>query len=106
MIRAFVTRIQKGFSLFVQRRPALSYLSEDHSTTKVPDDVMEGYFAVLAVKGEETKRFVVGLDYLSDPEFLGLLDQAREEFGFRQKGTLAIPCRPQELQKILNGTKA
>ncbi|KAJ1418960.1 Small auxin-up RNA [Sesbania bispinosa] len=67
---------------------------------------MEGHFVVLATKGEESKRFVVKLDYLSDPAFLRLLDQAREEFGFRQKGALAVPCRPQELQKILDDPKA
>ncbi|RDX69103.1 hypothetical protein CR513_51826, partial [Mucuna pruriens] len=107
MLRYFVGRIQKGLSVFVSRRPALSYLQgEDHGTTAAPDDVMEGYFAVLAIKGEETKRFIVGLDYLTDPAFLGLLDQAREEFGFRQQGALALPCRPQELQNILNGPKA
>ncbi|KAK7345527.1 hypothetical protein VNO77_16131 [Canavalia gladiata] len=107
MLRTFVERIQKGLSHFVPRRYALSHLqSEDHATSVVADDVMEGYFAVLAVKGEETKRFIVGLDYLSDPAFLGLLDQAREEYGFRQEGTLAVPCQPQELQKILDGLKA
>ncbi|KAG4959535.1 hypothetical protein AAZX31_13G125800 [Glycine max] len=107
MLRNFVGRIQKGLSLFVARRPAaFSYFSEDRATTAAPDDVKEGYFAVHAIKGEETKRFIVGLDYLNDPAFLGLLDQAQEEFGFRQKGALVLPCCPQELQKILNGPKA
>jgi SAUR family protein len=66
---------------------------------------MKGYFAVLAKKGVETRRFVVGLDYLIDPTFLGLLDDAWEEYGFRQKGTLVVPCRPIELQNILDGRK-
>ncbi|TKY52948.1 Auxin-responsive protein SAUR72 [Spatholobus suberectus] len=106
MLRYFVGRIQKGLSLFVPRRPAaFSYFSEDHAATRAPDDVMEGYFSVLAIKGGETKRFIVGLDYLTDPAFLGLLDQAREEYGFRQQGALALPCRPQELQKILDAPK-
>ncbi|KAK7392455.1 hypothetical protein VNO78_20894 [Psophocarpus tetragonolobus] len=102
MLRYFVGRIQKGLSMLVTRRPALSYFSEDGAT----DDVMEGYFAVVAIKGGETKRFIVGLDYLNDPAFLGLLDQAREEYGFRQHGALALPCRPQDLQKILDTSKA
>jgi len=105
MLRSFVGKIEKGVSHFVHRRPPLNYLSEA-TTSVVPDDVREGYFAVLAIKGGESKRFVVGLHYLNDPAFMVLLDQAQEEFGFRQKGALAIPCQPQELQKILDGWKA
>ncbi|TKY52955.1 Auxin-responsive protein SAUR32 [Spatholobus suberectus] len=100
MLRSFVGKIEKGVSLFAHRRPPLRYFSE------VPDDVREGYFAVLATKDGESKRFIVGLHYLTDPAFLGLLDQAQEEFGFRQQGALAIPCQPQELRKILDGRKA
>ncbi|KAK7392458.1 hypothetical protein VNO78_20897 [Psophocarpus tetragonolobus] len=96
--RSFIGKIEKGVSHFVHRRP---YLSE--ATSVVPDDVREGSFAVLATKGEETKRFIVGLHYLNDPAFLRLLNQAEEEFGFKQKGALAIPCQPQELQNILDG---
>jgi SAUR family protein len=66
---------------------------------------MKGYFAVLARKGEETRRFIVGLDYLTDPAFVGLLDEAWKEYGFGQKGTLVVPCRPIELQNILDGRK-
>ncbi|KAI4349119.1 hypothetical protein L6164_009755 [Bauhinia variegata] len=89
-------------------RRSLSYLNEDQlvaAIAGVPDDVREGHFAVLAIKGEETKRFVIELDYLNDPAFLGLLDLAKEEYGFRNKGALAVPCRPQELQKILDDRK-
>lgn len=108
MLRSFVGKIQKSLSLFVPRRPALTHFNEDQleAANGVPDDVMEGHFAVLAIKGEESKRFVVELDYLTDPAFLGLLDQAGEEYGFKQKGALAVPCWPQELQKILDDRKA
>jgi len=105
MLSSFVGKAQKSLSLFVPRKHALSYRNEDHATTGLPDDVMKGYFVVLARKGEETRRFVVGLDYLTDPAFLGLLDEAWEEYGFRQKGTLVVPCRPIELQNILDGRK-
>jgi SAUR family protein len=105
MLSSFVGKVQKSLSLFVPRKHALSYWSEDHATTGVADDVMKGYFAVLAKKGVETRRFIVGLDYLTDPAFLGLLDEAWEEYGFRQKGTLVVPCRPIELQNILDGRK-
>ncbi|KAG5112980.1 hypothetical protein JHK82_036249 [Glycine max] len=30
----------------------------------------------------------------------------KEEYGFRQQGVLALSCRPQELQKILDAPKA
>ncbi|TKY52950.1 Auxin-responsive protein SAUR32 [Spatholobus suberectus] len=97
LIRSFVGKIQKGLSL--------SYFNESplENTNVVPNDVRKGYFAVLAIKDGETKRFVVELDYLNNPVFLGLLDQAREEYGFGQQGTVAVPCRPQELQKIIDG---
>ncbi|KAK7277519.1 hypothetical protein RJT34_22533 [Clitoria ternatea] len=104
MIRSyFAEKIQKGLSVFAQRRPALNYLSEAKGLMAA--EVREGCFAVLAIKGGETKRFIIGLDYLTDPAFLGLLDQAQEEFGFTHKGALAVPCQPQELQNILDARK-
>ncbi|EXB22450.1 hypothetical protein L484_002175 [Morus notabilis] len=69
--------------------------------TTVPDDVKEGHFAVLAMKGSETKRFIINLKYLTSPTFLRLLEQAEEEYGFEQTGALVVPCRPDELHKIL-----
>lgn len=62
--------------------------------------VREGHLVVIANKGWKPKRFVIELGYLNHPEFLKLLKQAEEEFGFCQEGALAIPCRPDELQKI------
>lgn len=102
MLRSFVGKVEKGVSHIVQRRPAVRYYSEG---TSVGDDVREGYFAVLAMKGGESKRFIVGLHYLNDPAFLGLLRQAEQEFGFRQMGALAVPCQPQELQNILDASR-
>ncbi|CAJ1921259.1 unnamed protein product [Sphenostylis stenocarpa] len=105
MIRSFVGKIQKGVSQIGPGKPALNYVNENQLKTinVVPGDVSKGYFAVIAIKDGEIKRFVVELDYLTNPAFLGLLDQAGEEYGFNQQGTLAVPCRPQELQKILDG---
>jgi SAUR family protein len=56
-------------------------------------------------KDGEMKRFIIGLEYLSDPEFLGLLDQAKEEYGFMHKGAIAVPCQPQQLQNIIDGQR-
>ncbi|KAJ1392246.1 Small auxin-up RNA [Sesbania bispinosa] len=111
MFKSFAGRkIQKGLSHFVHKRPALSYLNEElveeGTSVVVRDNVKKGYFAVVAMKDGETKKFIVGLNYLTDPAFLGLLDQAREEYGFVHKGALAVPCRPQDLQNILDGLRA
>jgi len=100
-LKMFRSCVKKVY-LFVHSR-------EDHrvkTMQRVPEDVMEGHFAVLAIKGEEARRFVVELDYLTDPMFMELLNQAREEYGFSQKETLKVPCRPQELQNILDGPRA
>lgn len=67
----------------------------------LPEDVKEGHFVVHAVDNGEPKRFVLELAYLEDPDFLNLLKQAEEEFGFRSEGVLAVPCGPNELQKVL-----
>lgn len=63
--------------------------------------VKQGHFVVIATEGWEQERFVVELCYLNNPEFLKLLKQAEEEFGFSQEGALAIPCRPHDLRRIL-----
>nr|KYP49154.1 hypothetical protein KK1_029088 [Cajanus cajan] len=60
MLRSFVGKIEKGVSLFAHRRPPLRYLNE--ATSEVPEDVRKGYFAVLATKGGESKRFMIGKD--------------------------------------------
>ena len=90
----------------MMRSPSLSYFNKDSldTATKVPDDVMEGHFAVVAKKGEETRRFIVELHYLTDAAFLELLELARG-VGFKQKGHLVIPCHPQELEKVLDESR-
>ncbi|XWS71859.1 hypothetical protein CRYUN_Cryun03dG0174000 [Craigia yunnanensis] len=74
---------------------------EIHDSTYVPEDVKEGYFAVVAEYGKEPKRFVVPLSYLTHPRFLILLEQAAEEYGFDREGALTIPYRPSELERVL-----
>ncbi|KAL0708252.1 hypothetical protein Bca4012_074678 [Brassica carinata] len=74
---------------------------EGNGATTVPSDVKEGHVAVIAVKGEKVVRFVLELQELYKPEFRKLLEQAGEEFGFQPRGSLTIPCQPEEVQKIL-----
>ncbi|EOY34460.1 hypothetical protein QUC31_018426 [Theobroma cacao] len=76
-------------------------LGRKWNSAHVPEDVKEGHFAVVAECGEEPRRFVVPLSYLTHPRFLMLLEQAAEEYGFDREGALAIPCRPSELERIL-----
>lgn len=71
----------------------------------LPEDVKKGHFVVHTVDGGELKRFVVELRYLGHPGFLKLLEQAENEFGFKQTGILAIPCRYTDLLSVLQ-TKA
>ncbi|KAL5150050.1 Auxin-responsive protein SAUR72 [Glycine soja] len=103
ILKSFIAKVHDGLAVvFAPIKRSFTLTSNDDSaTTEVPGDVLEGHFVVLANKGEETKRFIVELHYLDDPAFLGLLERAREEYGFRQKGVLVIPCHPQELEKIL-----
>lgn len=63
--------------------------------------VNQGYFVVVATEGRKPERFVIELGHLKNPEFLKLLKQAEEEFGFSQEGALAIPCQPGDLQRII-----
>ncbi|KAJ4829685.1 hypothetical protein Tsubulata_007485 [Turnera subulata] len=90
-------------SLSLGKRTQIPYreeFEEVNDSRGVPEDVKEGHFAVIA-DGEEPKRFVVPLSYLTHPMFLRLLEQAAEEYGFDHEGALTIPCRPSELEKIL-----
>ncbi|KAK6231641.1 hypothetical protein SCA6_001714 [Theobroma cacao] len=108
MFTPFFRKLRKGFWVLESKGTALNYAEFDEEVdvaTTVPDDVKEGYFTVFAVKGKETQRFVIELDKLTNPAFLSLLEQAREEYGFQQKGVLSLPCRPQELLEILEHGK-
>ncbi|XP_043699824.1 auxin-responsive protein SAUR32-like [Telopea speciosissima] len=102
-LKFVIEKLQKSFSL--SKRPASLTDHEleemGNSSSVVPEDVKEGHFAVIAHDDGEPKRFVVALSYLTNPAFLRLLEQAAEEFGFNQEGALTIPCRSNELERIL-----
>ncbi|KAG6607164.1 Auxin-responsive protein SAUR50, partial [Cucurbita argyrosperma subsp. argyrosperma] len=99
-IRVVVEKLQRRLSR--SRKSINGIHNEDFDMTRVPEDVKEGHFAVVAVDGEEAKRFVVPLSCLTHPMFLRLLEEAAEEFGFDHEGALAIPCQPSEVQRILD----
>ncbi|CAN1274670.1 Protein SMALL AUXIN UP-REGULATED RNA 16 [Linum perenne] len=100
MLRQIMKILHQRFSL-----PPSSYTDFDDldpSSEVLPEDVKEGHFVVrTANDGEPNKRFLIRLDYLAHPGFIRLLELAEEEFGLRQVGVLAVPCRSVELQSIL-----
>ncbi|KAE8650220.1 hypothetical protein Csa_011388 [Cucumis sativus] len=63
--------------------------------------VPKGCLAVkVGQKGEEQQRFVVPVMYFNHPRFMQLLKEAEEEYGFDQKGTIAIPCHVEEFRHV------
>ncbi|KAJ9181546.1 hypothetical protein P3X46_009667 [Hevea brasiliensis] len=108
MLKLFVRKIQRGLMHSASKgsSPNANKLKKEIEAAKmVPKDVKQGHFAVIAVKGGEPKRFVVELENLTNPAFMKLLEEAEEEYGFQQKGVLAVPCQPEELQIILGDRK-
>ncbi|KAJ1418959.1 Small auxin-up RNA [Sesbania bispinosa] len=112
-LKHLITKVLKGLQFLAMSRAAYSrsrgnyYLLRDViDKENVPEDVREGHFAVIAMHGGETKRFIVELDYLTDPAFLRLLEEAKEEYGFQQKGALAVPCSPQQLEYIIQNRRS
>ncbi|XP_010253983.1 PREDICTED: uncharacterized protein LOC104595096 [Nelumbo nucifera] len=110
MLRLIMGKLQRRLSVLHRRRPLDEgdddeQVDEVGSEMDVPEDVKEGQFVVFAADAGNLTRFIVELGILNDPDFLKLLQQAEEEFGFEQKGALMVPCRPDDLQKILGGKK-
>lgn len=100
-LKIVVERLNRSLSLGRKSDSYSDELDEVNDSNTVPEDVKEGHFAVIAMKGEQPKRFVISLSYLSHPRFLKLLERAAEEYGFDHEGALTIPCRPSELEMIL-----
>ncbi|XWS43566.1 hypothetical protein CRYUN_Cryun16bG0115100 [Craigia yunnanensis] len=104
LLRLLMKKLKRVLRELPSRGPDQNVVEFDgdvEETKKIPKDVKEGHFAVIAVKGGKPKRFILELSYLRNPAFLRLLEQAKEEYGFQQTGALAVPCQPEELQKIL-----
>ncbi|WOL13274.1 auxin-induced protein 6B-like [Canna indica] len=106
------TKLARRNSLFKALQRSISWPNSSSSSSSssfssssrlslVPKDVKEGQFAVVAVWGEKATRFVVSLSCLSNPLFLRLLEMAEEEFGFENRGAIALPCQPNELERII-----
>ncbi|CAA7403706.1 unnamed protein product [Spirodela intermedia] len=77
--------------------------SRRESQTQAAHHVPRGCVVVMVGKEgeEELERFVVPLSYLGHPLFAPLLREAAEEYGFRHRGAVAIPCSPAEFRSVL-----
>ncbi|KAK7332711.1 hypothetical protein VNO80_29466 [Phaseolus coccineus] len=62
--------------------------------------VPKGCLAIKVGQGEDQQRFVVPVMYFTHPLFMQLLKEAEEEYGFDQKGTIAIPCHVEEFRNV------
>ncbi|XP_004493992.1 auxin-induced protein 10A5-like [Cicer arietinum] len=109
-LKHLISKVLKGLQFLAISKSSytrrVNYISDiddddDDEESEASTRVQQGYFAVIAMQGEETKKFIVELDYLKDPDFMRLLEKAKEEYGYEQKGAITVPCRPQELQKII-----
>ncbi|XP_038979944.1 auxin-responsive protein SAUR32-like [Phoenix dactylifera] len=65
--------------------------SEKGASRKPP----KGFVGVkVGIEGEEEQqRFMVPVEYLKHPLFVGLLNEAEREYGFDNPGAVTIPCR-------------
>ena len=53
--------------------------NSDDQSTNVPEDVKEGHLPVISMDKDDLKIFVVPLNYLNNPTFFRLSEQAAEE---------------------------
>ena len=74
-------------------------LSLSNTSSALYGSVPKGFLALCI--GEEMKRFVIPMEYLSHRAFGILLREAEEEFGFEQEGVLRIPCDVSVFENIL-----
>lgn len=68
----------------------------------LPLDVPKGHFAVYV--GENRSRYIVPISFLTHPQFLYLLRQAEEEFGFDHDMGLTIPCEEVVFKSLISAT--
>ncbi|KAK1408455.1 hypothetical protein QVD17_40245 [Tagetes erecta] len=62
-----------------------------------------GFFTLYV--GEERRRFVVPMGYLSHPLFKMLLEKSSEAFGFDQKNGLVVPCSVNAFQEAVSAVE-
>jgi SAUR family protein len=65
--------------------------------------VPRGCVPVLVCGGgdDEGERFVVRVEALRHPSFAALLEDAAQEFGYKQEGVLRVPCAVHQFRDVL-----
>ncbi|ONK68135.1 uncharacterized protein A4U43_C05F7810 [Asparagus officinalis] len=74
-------------------------LSLSKTSSALYNSVPKGFLALCV--GEEMKKFVIPMEYLSHKAFTILLREAEEEFGFVHEGCLRIPSDVSVFESIL-----
>ncbi|XVF07860.1 hypothetical protein REPUB_Repub06bG0176100 [Reevesia pubescens] len=72
MLRFLTKKLKRVLSELPSRghdRNVVEFDDDVEETKKVPKDVKEGHFAVIAVKDGKPKRFILELSYLKNPAF-------------------------------------
>lgn len=74
---------------------------EKNNNKEVMKDIPKGCLAVMVGEDEEQRqRFVIPVIYINHPLFMQLLKEAEEEYGFDQKGPIAIPCHVDQFRTV------
>ncbi|CAK8561405.1 unnamed protein product [Lathyrus sativus] len=74
-----------------------------HAESVQSDYVPEGHVPVYV--GEEMQRFVLNAELLNHPVFVNLLNLSAQEYGYKQKGVLRIPCRVSVFEQVLEAVR-
>lgn len=61
----------------------------------------KGYIPVLVGEAKEMQKFLVSVEVFKQPIFVDLLEIAAQEFGYKQKGILRIPCDIVSFQQVI-----
>ncbi|GFY89744.1 SAUR-like auxin-responsive protein family [Actinidia rufa] len=94
-----IVRIRQMLRRWRKKASASASSSGRIPAGRVPSDVPAGHVAICV--GSECRRFVVRATYLNHPIFKRLLAQAEEEYGFANRGPLALPCDESVFEEIL-----
>nr|GEW67515.1 auxin-induced protein 15A-like [Tanacetum cinerariifolium] len=79
-----------------EEEEASLYYSCSLASSKTPP----GFFTLYI--GEERRRFVVPMGYLSHPVFKMMLEKSSNEFGFTQENGLVVPCSVNAFQEMVS----
>ncbi|XP_055804930.1 auxin-responsive protein SAUR50-like [Solanum dulcamara] len=66
----------------------------------LPNDVPKGHFVVYV--GENRRRYIIPISWLTHPGFQSLLQRAEEEFGFNHDMGITIPCHEHDFSSLIS----